>query len=148
MTSDDAASAHAQLHKEISQESWENRNRLRGYIYSQGYRDPDLSVLENDTQVRYYQARLKPNFVFSHGEPWPLLVQCFRYAHKEFHHKEGKQPRPEGHRKAWLLAFRDGKGPVEIARELGIDRGTAAEWRDRAQERLKSLPPDELDHLR
>ncbi|MGW1916479.1 hypothetical protein ACWCQS_38655 [Streptomyces sp. NPDC002076] len=139
-------------------------------------------MLESDTQVRYYQARLKPNFAFTHGEPWPLLVQCFRYARKDFHRKEGKQPKPmdelpsaggdgpsavdqvtqreainaflerhlphEGHRKAWLLASRDGKGPVEIARELGIDRGTAAEWRDRAVERLKSPPPDELDHLR
>ncbi|MGV9568021.1 sigma-70 family RNA polymerase sigma factor [Streptomyces sp. NPDC003480] len=182
VTSDDAAPASAQLHKEISQELWENRDRLRGYIYTLGYRKPDLSVLENETQVRYYRARLKPNFTFMYGEPWPLLVQCFRRARADFHRAESKQPKPvdelpppdgdgpsavervtqreainaflerhlphEGHRRAWLMAFGDGKGPVEIARELGIDRGTAAEWRDRAMERLKSLPPDELDHLR
>ncbi|MDC2951081.1 sigma-70 family RNA polymerase sigma factor [Streptomyces heilongjiangensis] len=182
MTSNNAASAIDQLHKEISQELWEDRNRLRGYIYSLGYREPDLSVLENETQVRYYKARLKPGLTFKHGKPWPLLVQCFRWARADFHREENKYPTPmdelppaaddslsevdqvtqreaiaaflerhlphEGQRKAWELAFQEGKGPAEIGLALGIDRGTAADWRDKAKERLKSLPPEEWDHLR
>lgn len=71
VTPDEAAAAAALLHTEISQELLENRSRLRGFIYGQGYREPDLSVLDNETQARCCQARIKPDFALRYGEPWP-----------------------------------------------------------------------------
>jgi DNA-directed RNA polymerase specialized sigma24 family protein len=184
VTSDDAAStaALAQLLDEISQELRENRDRLRRSIYSLGYREPDLSALESETQVRYYRARLKPGFTLRYGDPLPFLRKCFYFAQMDFHRGEGRAPKPveevpepkddtpsamegvsqgealmafleqhlphEGQRRAWLMAYVGEMGSVEIAHELGIDRGTATSWAKKAEAHLRSLPPDDFAHLR
>ncbi|MEV0780530.1 sigma-70 family RNA polymerase sigma factor [Streptomyces sp. NPDC050428] len=179
---DEAADSQG-LHQQISQELWENAGRLRGLISWGGYREPDLSVLDNDTQMRYYQARSKPGFSFERDEPWPLLRACYRYARLDFHRRESQQPEPvaelpspngdaadpvvdriiereaikvflEKHvpdpseREIYLLTHMEGKRRGEIAEELGVDRGTVTARLNRAEERLRSLPPDELDFLR
>ncbi|WP_176956272.1 MULTISPECIES: sigma-70 family RNA polymerase sigma factor [unclassified Streptomyces] len=51
-------------------------------------------------------------------------------------------------REIYLLTHGETMGPVEIARKLGIDRKTVTARLKRAEERLKSLPPDELGTLR
>ncbi|WP_143658470.1 sigma-70 family RNA polymerase sigma factor [Streptomyces sp. Tue6028] len=54
----------------------------------------------------------------------------------------------DGQRTVWLMTYRDRMGPVAIAEELGIDRGTVTARLNRARALLEALPPDELDHLR
>lgn len=91
---DKANSVDKRLHQEISQELRANRDRLRGNIYLDGYREPDLSVLENDTHTRYYQARSKSGFAWQRSSPWPLLKKCYGYARLDFHRREARQPEP------------------------------------------------------
>ncbi|EDY55670.2 conserved hypothetical protein [Streptomyces sviceus ATCC 29083] len=55
---------------------------------------------------------------------------------------------PDAERQVWLMTHGEGMRRKEIAERLGIDRGTVSARLARAEERLKSLPPDELDHLR
>lgn len=50
-------------------------------------------------------------------------------------------------RQVWLMTHRDHMGRTEIAKNLRIDRGTVSARLARAEERLRSLPPDELNHL-
>ncbi|MBZ9641372.1 sigma-70 family RNA polymerase sigma factor [Streptomyces sp. PSKA30] len=179
-----AAAAALLLKQEINRELLENRSRLRSYIAKQGYREPDLTDIESRTQIRYFAARMRPDFSLRHSDPWPFLVHCCRFARKDFHRdaNQVESPEPEeslpqkvddgpsateqvtqrtaiesflkrhvphaGEREVWLLTYRDGMEPVEISKKLKIDRGTVTTWRKRAEERLKALPPDELDHLR
>lgn len=55
---------------------------------------------------------------------------------------------PEAERQVWLMTYGEGMKRKEIAERLGIDRGTVSARLARAEERLKALPPDELNHLR
>ncbi|MDQ0385989.1 RNA polymerase sigma factor (sigma-70 family) [Streptomyces sp. DSM 42143] len=81
------------LRQEISQELYEHDGWLGGVIFKAGYRDPDLSELKVDTQVRYYRARSKPGFIFRNS-PKALLRTCFSKARLDFHRREGRQPEP------------------------------------------------------
>ncbi|MFF7845202.1 sigma factor-like helix-turn-helix DNA-binding protein [Streptomyces ossamyceticus] len=54
----------------------------------------------------------------------------------------------QGEREVYRLTHMEGMGRGEIAEKLGIDRGTVTARLDRAEERLRSLPPGELDTLR
>ncbi|TLQ47896.1 sigma-70 family RNA polymerase sigma factor [Streptomyces marianii] len=92
---DEATFAAQRLHQEISQELLDHREWLRGVIYGEGYREPDLSTLDSDTQVRYYSARSKPGFTFRVG-PKALFRWCFGKARLDFHRREGRQPEPVG----------------------------------------------------
>jgi len=90
---DTAALAADRLSREISEELFESRLWLRAVIYRNGYDDPALSVLENETQVRYYKARSKPDFILKHG-PKAFLRACLRRAQADFHRQEGRWPEP------------------------------------------------------
>ncbi|MET9091140.1 sigma-70 family RNA polymerase sigma factor [Streptomyces cyaneofuscatus] len=87
------AEAARLLREQISQELWDNQVALRRFIRSRGYREPDLSVLSNETQARYYQARMKPDFAFTKG-PWPFLLFLFRRVRTEFHRGQKLVPVP------------------------------------------------------
>ncbi|MFI8234928.1 RNA polymerase sigma factor [Streptomyces sp. NPDC085900] len=180
---DKATTAAERLHQEISQELWKYRDRLRGHIYLDGYRQPDLSVLESDTHTRYYKARVKPGFKFVSSTPWPLLKKCYDYARLDFHRQESRQPEPmeelpsddrdtsdsavdrvilkeainaflernlpdEREREIYRLTHMEEMGPVEISKKLGIDRKTVTTRLKKAEVRMQSLPPGELDTLR
>ncbi|MXQ60707.1 MULTISPECIES: sigma-70 family RNA polymerase sigma factor [unclassified Streptomyces] len=166
------------LHQEISQELYEHDGWLGRMIFKAGYRDPDLSELKGDTQVRYYRARSKPGFAFRNS-PKALLRTCFGKARLDFHRREGRQPEPveelpessvpeaseldlmmqreaiktflEEHlpdvseRMIYLLTHREQMKKKEIAARLGLDRGTVSKRLERAEKRLKSLPPDVLN---
>ncbi|EDY43880.1 sigma-70 family RNA polymerase sigma factor [Streptomyces sp. SPB074] len=81
------------LRERISQELWEHQSALRGLIRRRGYREPDLSDLSNETQARYFQARMRPGFVFAQG-PWPFLVHLFGRVRADFHRGQKRVPVP------------------------------------------------------
>ncbi|MBB4897622.1 sigma-70 family RNA polymerase sigma factor [Streptomyces griseomycini] len=166
------------LHQEISQELYEHDGWLGRVIFKAGYRDPDLSELKGDTQVRYYRARSKPGFTFRNS-PKALLRTCFSKARLDFHRREGRQPEPveefpessvseaseldlamqreaiktflEEHlpdvseRTIYLLRHREQMTRTEIAKRLGLNRGTVAKRLTKAEKHLMSLPADVLN---
>ncbi|MFD7645719.1 sigma-70 family RNA polymerase sigma factor [Kitasatospora sp. NPDC059795] len=83
--------ASSRLHKAISDELREYDSRISRQIRKKGFREPDLSEIKSDVQVRFYKARICKVSVYEQDTPWPFMRRTIEYAILDFLRQRGNR---------------------------------------------------------